>query len=305
MAMNGSEPVETGAPAPTDQLLRRLVRRALEEDLGAGDVTSELLLPATAVVRATLVARTAGVVCGIRVARAAFQELDPAIQVEILAADGDDVPAGAALLIAHGPGRSVLSAERVALNFVGRLSGIATLTRRFVEAVAGTEARIVDTRKTTPGLRVLEKYAVRCGGGHNHRFGLSDGFMLKDNHRAALAAQGLVLVDAVRAARGRLGHGVAMTIEVDGIDQIAEALHAGADAILLDNMRPDQLAIAVRQIDGEALAEASGGITLESVRAMAESGVDLISVGALTHSAPALDVALEIEWRQQGEHGEH
>jgi nicotinate-nucleotide pyrophosphorylase (carboxylating) len=289
-------PVETGAPAPTERVLRQHASRALDEDLGAGDVTTDLLVPATTSVTAALVARSTGVICGLGLARTVFQLLDSTAQVELLAADGDKVDGGATVLTVRGPARAILSAERVALNFVGRLSGIASLTRRYVELVEGLDTRIVDTRKTTPGLRSLEKYAVRCGGGHNHRSGLSDGFMLKDNHRAALVAAGLDLTEAVRAARGRLGHGVAITVEVDDLDQIDEALEAGADTILLDNMTPDQLARAVRQIDGEALTEASGGITLETVRAAAESGVDLISVGALTHSAAALDVALELEW---------
>jgi nicotinate-nucleotide pyrophosphorylase (carboxylating) len=289
-------PVETGAPAPTGSTLREHARRALSEDLGAGDVTTDLLLPRDTIATATLVARADGVACGLHLARAVFLEVDPGLVLEVLAADGDRVTAGTPLLTARGSARAILSAERVALNFVGRLSGIASLTRRYVEAVEGTGARIVDTRKTTPGLRILEKYAVRCGGGHNHRFGLSDGFMLKDNHRAALAVAGADLVTRVRAARERLGHGVAVTIEVDEVEQVAEALEAGADSVLLDNMTPGQLARAVREVDGEALTEASGGITLESVRAVAESGVDLISVGALTHSAPALDVALELEW---------
>lgn len=289
--------VEMGAPAPHESSLREYARRALAEDLGAGDVTTDLLVPPTTRVTASLVVRTAGVACGLDLARATFLELDPALDVRLEAADGEAVVAGATLLTVQGAARPILSAERVALNFVGRLSGIASLTRRYVDAVEGTGARIVDTRKTTPGLRVLEKYAVRCGGGHNHRFGLSDGFMLKDNHRAALRTGGEDLAAAVGRARDRLGHGVAVTIEVDEIEQLAEALAAGADSILLDNMTPGQLALAVEQIDGEALSEASGGITLESVRAAAESGVDLISVGALTHSAPALDVALELEWQ--------
>jgi nicotinate-nucleotide pyrophosphorylase (carboxylating) len=288
--------VETGAPALPHALLREHARRGLAEDLGPGDLTTDLLIPADTTVTAALVARTAGIICGLPLARAVFLELDPSVRVDLLAADGDAVTAGAPVLTAHGPARAILSAERVALNFVGRLSGVASLTRAYVDAVAGTGARIADTRKTTPGLRALEKYAVRCGGGHNHRFGLHDGFMLKDNHRAALDAAGEDLVAAVRAARERLGHGVAVTVEVDRLDQVADALAAGADAILLDNMTPDQLGLAVRQIDGEALVEASGGMTLESVRAVAESGVDLVSVGALTHSAPALDVALEVEW---------
>jgi nicotinate-nucleotide pyrophosphorylase (carboxylating) len=289
-------PVDVGGPAPSDSLQRQWARRALDEDLGGGDVTTDLLVPSGTAVTATLVARMPGVACGLRLARLVFLELDASLRVELLATDGDRVRAGDALLTVHGSARAILSAERTALNFVGRLSGIASLTRSHVEAIEATGARIVDTRKTTPGLRVLEKYAVRCGGGHNHRLGLFDGFMLKDNHRAALRVAGEDLATAVKAARERLGHGIAITIEVDEIDQIAEALAAGADSILLDNMTPDQLALAVRQIDGDALTEASGGITLESVRTVAESGVDLISVGALTHSAPALDVALELEW---------
>jgi nicotinate-nucleotide pyrophosphorylase (carboxylating) len=281
---------------PGDRLLRDLARRGLDEDLGDGDVTTDLLIPGSTETSAHLRARRAGVICGLGLARAVFLGIDPALDVELVAADGDAVEAGATVLRVRGRARAILSAERVALNYVGRLSGIATLTRAYVDAVAGTGARIVDTRKTTPGLRALEKYAVRCGGGHNHRSGLSDGFMLKDNHRAALAAAGGDLVEAVLAARDRLGHGVAVTIEVDRVEQLAEALEAGANAILLDNMTPDQLVQAVREVDGEALTEASGGITLETVRAVAEAGVDLVSVGALTHSAPALDVGLDFEW---------
>jgi nicotinate-nucleotide pyrophosphorylase (carboxylating) len=290
--------VEMGAPALSEPVLAALVAHALEEDLGSGDVTTDLLVPRSATAAADLVARAPGVACGLDVARAAFLALDPDLAVELHARDGDSVSAGDRLLSVRGSARAILSAERVALNYVGRLSGIASLTRRFVDAVDGTGARIVDTRKTTPGLRRLEKYAVRCGGGHNHRFGLSDGFMLKDNHRAALAREGLALPDAVRAARSRMGHGVAVTIEVDEIGQIDEALDAGADTLLLDNMTPEELARAVRQVDGRARTEASGGITLDSVRAAAESGVDLISIGALTHSAPALDVALDIDWEE-------
>jgi nicotinate-nucleotide pyrophosphorylase (carboxylating) len=289
-------PAETGAPTPGAGVLRELARRGLDEDLGAGDVTTDLLVPPETVVTARLVARQGGIVCGLGLAEACFHELDPHIGVEYAVADGDRVADGATLLTVRGSARAVLSAERVALNHLGRLSGIATLTRAYVDAVAGTGARIVDTRKTTPGLRVLEKYAVRCGGGHNHRFGLSDGFMLKDNHRAALEAAGADLVEAVRAARERLGHNVAITIEVDDLDQIGAALEAGADSVLLDNMGHAQLARAAEQVDGEALTEASGGITLDTVRAAAESGVDLISVGAITHSAPSLDVALDVAW---------
>ena len=283
---------QRGGPPPPDAL-ERLAREALAEDLGDGDVTTDLLVPEAARARATMVARAAGVVCGVALARAVFLLLDPALEITTRARDGDVVPAGAPLLVIEGRARPILKAERVALNFVGRLSGIATLTRRYVDAVAGTGATILDTRKTTPGIRALEKWAVRCGGGGNHRFGLYDGFMLKDNHRAALTAGGVELARAVQEARGGLRDGVVVTIEVDSLDQIPEALEAGADRILLDNMTPEQLAVAVRRIDGRARTEASGGIGLDTVRAVAESGVDLISVGALTHSAPALDVALD------------
>ncbi|MGK7313044.1 MAG: carboxylating nicotinate-nucleotide diphosphorylase [Candidatus Longimicrobiales bacterium M2_2A_002] len=292
--MNSEPAVGPALPQP---VLRQYARDALLEDVAAGDATTDLLIPEDASASATLVARAAGVVAGLQLVRAVFHELDPSsIVVTLNARDGDTVDAGARLASISGSARSILSAERVALNYLGRLSGIASLTREYVRAVDGTGARIVDTRKTTPGLRVLEKYAVRCGGGHNHRMDLSDGFMLKDNHRAALREAGVSVADAVAGARRRLGHGVFVTIEADTIDEVQGALEAGADGILLDNMTPEQMALAVEQIGGAALAEASGGITLESVRAAAESGVDLISVGALTHSAPALDVALEFDW---------
>lgn len=290
---------DISAPAPPVPVLRRHARAALVEDVASGDVTTDLLVPRGAHATATLVARARGVVCGLPLARVVFLELDPSLSVTLQAEDGDQVAAGTPLASIRGAARPILSGERVALNFVGRLGGIASLTREYVRAVEGTGARIVDTRKTTPGLRDLEKYAVRCGGGHNHRLTLADGFMLKDNHRAALRAAGVAVPEAVATARRRLGHGVFMTVEVDDVDEVAEALEAGADGILLDNMTPEQLALAVEQIGGRALTEASGGITLESVRAAAESGVDLISVGALTHSAPALDVALEMAWEQQ------
>lgn len=280
----------------TPLLLERYARAALDEDLGAGDITTDLTVPEAARATAALVTRADGVVCGLPLARAVFLALDPALDVVLHADDGDDVAAGGRLASISGAARPILSAERVALNFVGRLSGIASLTRAYVRAVEGTGARILDTRKTTPGLRALEKYAVRSGGGHNHRMGLSDGFMLKDNHRAALERAGTAVATAVGDARRRMGHGVFVTIEADTLDQVAEALDAGADGILLDNMTPEQLALAVERVDGRALTEASGGITLESVRAAAETGVNLISIGALTHSAPALDVALEFDW---------
>ena len=287
--------MEQRGGSPPHDALERLAREALAEDLGDGDVTTDSLVGESVRARATLVARAGGVACGIALARAVFLALDPFLDVATCADDGDRVAAGAPLLVVEGGARPILKAERVALNFVGRLSGIATLTRRYVDAVEGSRAAILDTRKTTPGLRAVEKWAVRCGGGRNHRFGLDDDFMLKDNHRAALTAAGVELARAVREAREGLREGTVVTIEVDSLDQIPEALEAGADSILLDNMTPDQLATAVERIGGRALAEASGGITLETVAAVARSGVDLISVGALTHSAPALDVALDFE----------
>lgn len=280
-------------PAP---VLGRYARLALEEDLGSGDITTDLIVPPDTMVRAALTTRAPGVICGLPLARAVFHEADPALDVRLLVDDGDAVEPGTSLAAIEGEARPILRAERVALNFVARLSGIATLTREYVRAVDGKGVRIVDTRKTTPGLRALEKYAVRCGDGHNHRMSLSDGFMLKDNHRAALKRTGVPVAEAVAGARRRMGHGVFVTVEADTLDEVAEALDAGADGILLDNMTPEQLARAVERVAGAALTEASGGITLDSVRAAAESGVDIISVGALTHSAPALDVALDLDW---------
>lgn len=273
--------------------VRRHARAALREDAGRGDVTTDLLLPAGVRGVAELVTREPGVIAGLALAEAVFRSAEPSLVFERRHSDGERLDAGSVTAVVSGPARGILTGERVALNFVQRLSGIATLTARFVAAVEGTGTRIVDTRKTTPGLRSLEKYAVRCGGGHNHRFDLSDGFMLKDNHRVALAGAGLSLVDAVAEARKRLPHTVKIEIEVDRPDQVEEALAAGADVILFDNMAPAELAEAVALVAGRALTEASGGITLESCRAVAETGVDLISVGALTHSAPSLDVALD------------
>jgi len=282
-----------GVPALPAFVLRRYARRALAEDVGRGDVTTDLLVPADARARARIVARAAGVVAGLALAREVFHTSDDALAVTLETRDGMRVEAGAALVTVQGSARAILSAERVALNYLARLSGIATLTARFVDAVAGTGARIVDTRKTTPGLRALEKYAVRCGGGANHRFALDDGFLLKDNHRAALAAAGRDVVAAVRAARQRLSHTVPVEVEVDTLEELERVLSAAPDAVLLDNMPPATLREAVALVAGRALTEASGGITLANVRAVAETGVDLISAGALTHSASALDVALD------------
>ena len=277
-------------------VIRAAVETALAEDLGWGDVTSDTLVPAGLEASAVMVARQAGVVAGLEVAREVFLAVDASLDVELLARDGATVEAGAALLRVSGRARSILAGERVALNFVQRLSGTASLAARFVEAVRGTGARIVDTRKTTPGLRVLEKYAVRCGGAHNHRFHLGDAVLLKDNHRAAIAAAGETLAQAVARARASLPHTVTIEIEVDTAAELEQALEAQPDAILLDNMAPEELRVSVRRIrqarPGTRI-EASGGVTLLTVRAMAETGVDLISVGALTHSAPAFDASLD------------
>ncbi len=265
---------------------------ALAEDLGvAGDLTSDAVVAADARAAGRLVARQEGRVAGVEVAAAVFAELDPAIRVEIVAGDGTDVAAGAVLATVAGPARGILTAERTALNLLGRMCGIATATRDLMRLVAGTRARIADTRKTTPGLRALEKHAVRMGGGVNHRFGLYDAVLIKDNH---LALAGSV-ADAIKAARTRAGHLVRIEVEVESSAQMAEAIAAGADVVMLDNMSPGELRQAVDLAAGRVTLEASGGITPATVRAVAETGVDLISVGWITHSAPALDVALDLD----------
>jgi nicotinate-nucleotide pyrophosphorylase (carboxylating) len=273
-------------------LYEEIVRGALREDLGrAGDLTTDALIgPATAC-RARLVARRPGRVAGGAVAASAFTLLDPRLAVRHPAADGSEVEAGAAVLELEGPARGILSGERVALNLLGLLCGIATLTAAFVRAVAGSGARIVCTRKTTPLLRGLEKYAVRCGGGANHRFGLDDGVLIKDNHLALVGG----VAPAVRRARAAVGHMLTIEVEADTLAQVEEALAAGVDAVLLDNMDLATLREAVRLIDRRCLAEASGGIDLGTAAAVAATGVDLLSVGALTHSAPWLDLSLEVE----------
>ncbi|MBL8566420.1 MAG: carboxylating nicotinate-nucleotide diphosphorylase [Hyphomicrobiaceae bacterium] len=277
------------APLP-GVIVRRAVQEALAEDLGlVGDVTTNATIPADVQARAVIAARKAGVVSGIDLAIAAFREMDERVAVSVKLADGTAVAAGDVIAEISGPARAILTGERVALNFMGRMSGIATLTQRYVDAIAGTRARIVDTRKTTPGLRAFEKYAVRCGGGANHRIGLFDAVLIKDNHIAAAGGVGA----AVAAARRNAGHMVKIEVEVDTLDQLEVVLGFSVDAVLLDNMSPDTLRKAVAMIGGRALAEASGGVNLETVRAIAETGVDLISVGALTHSAPVLDLGLD------------
>jgi nicotinate-nucleotide pyrophosphorylase (carboxylating) len=268
--------------------VERVVLAALAEDIGAGDVTTEATVAPEAVGTAELLVKEPGVVCGIRVAETAFRALDPEVRFEAFASDGDDVEPPAIVARMTGSERALLTAERVALNFLGRLSGIATLTRRYVEAVEGTGAAVLDTRKTTPGLRALEKYAVAAGGGRNHRFGLDDAVLIKDNHLRA-AGSIATAVTLVRAATD-----LSVEVECETLVQVGEALDAGVDAILLDNMPLDELRAAVALVDGRARLEASGGVTLETIRAIAETGVDEISVGALTHSARSLDVSLEL-----------
>lgn len=277
-----------------------IVDRALDEDAPWGDATSEAAIPASATAIARIVSRVHGVLAGGLALQLAFTRVDPTLVVERSLADGDPIAPGVVVATITGSARSILRGERVALNLAQRLSGVATLTRGYVDAVAGAVSasgapvRLVDTRKTTPGLRVLEKAAVRAGGGHNHRFSLSDAVMLKDNHLAVLREQGLDLTGAIRAVRARIPHTMHLEVEVDRLDQLEAVIAAEPDTIMLDNFGLDDLRAGVALIAGRATVEASGGVTLDTVRAIAETGVDVISVGALTHSAPALDLGLDI-----------
>jgi nicotinate-nucleotide pyrophosphorylase (carboxylating) len=269
-----------------------IVDLALAEDIGTGDVTTLSTVPADARAAATMLAKSDGVISGLGVAGFVFRRIDPTVVFSPVVADGTRVTGRTPIAKIEGSARSLLTAERVSLNLIQRLSGVATLTARYVEAVAGTKARIVDTRKTTPGLRQLEKQAVRDGGGHNHRVGLADGVLIKDNHLAAIGEADRV-TRAVRQARAFAPHTLRIEVEVTNLAEVEEAVAAGADVILLDNMDVPTMRRAVEIVAGCALLEASGGVTLETVRAIAETGVDLISVGALTHSAPSLDISLE------------
>ena len=272
--------------------LAAVVRAALEEDGAFNDVTTIACVLSHRHARGALVARESGVIAGLPLALEAFRQLDPRISIRVDVEDGTFVDAGAPVLFLTGHARALLSAERVALNFMQRLSGIATLTRAYVDAVHGTKAKILDTRKTTPGWRRLEKYAVRAGGGVNHRMDLGAAVMIKDNHLAAVSGD---IPLAVRSARALAPAGTTVEVECDRREQVRAALEAGADIIMLDNMTPEVMAECVRRIDGRAITEASGGVRLDTVRAIAESGVDWISVGALTHSPRALDLALDFE----------
>jgi nicotinate-nucleotide pyrophosphorylase (carboxylating) len=280
---------------PSKDELSSLVRQALAEDVGSGDVTTLATVPTSARAAAVMVAREPLVLCGLPVAEAVFAELSSEVRVERLVEEGQRVERGRHLFRVAGPAQAILTGERVALNFVQRLSGVATLTAQFADAVRGTSARILDTRKTTPGLRRLEKYAVRCGGGQNHRLGLFDMVLIKDNHLVALrGAKPNPIAAAVERARAR-SPALKVEVEADTLEQVDQAVQVGADVVLLDNMPLEQLRAAVKLVAGRARTEASGGVSLATVRAIAETGVDFISVGALTHSARAMDIALDFE----------
>jgi nicotinate-nucleotide pyrophosphorylase (carboxylating) len=275
--------------------LRRIVSEALAEDLGSGDVTTEVLALSELEGKASIVVKRDGVLAGIDVAKEVFRQVDPSLHFKALVKEGAKVRKGDVVAAVEGKLASILRAERTALNFLQHLSGIATGTAQYVDAVSGTKAVITDTRKTIPGLRLLEKYAVRAGGGHNHRLNLGDGVLIKDNHLVALRSSGLGLGEAVKKARKRAPRAMKVEVEVESVKQAQEALSAGADIIMLDNMNVKDMRRVVKLVQGRALLEASGGITLNNVRSVAEAGVDLISVGALTHSAKALDISLEVE----------
>ncbi len=286
--MTPARPPLPDLPTP---LVAEAVRLALLEDLGrAGDITTAATIPARATASAVIAARQSGVIAGLALATEAFRQVDPRIAFAPDISDGDRVAAGAIVARIEGPARGLLSAERVALNFLGHLSGVATATRAFAEKIAHTRAKITCTRKTTPGLRALEKYAVRCGGGTNHRFGLDDAILIKDNHIAVAGG----VAAAIRAAQAFAGHLVKVEVEIDTLDQLVEAMTAAPDAVLLDNMPPAMLREAVALVSGRAIIEASGGVTLATVRAIAETGVDRISAGWITHSAPTLDLGLDV-----------
>ena len=275
--------------------IKEIVDRALAEDLIKGDVTTDALVPADQQGTGLIVAKKQGILAGVNVAKQVFYSVDPELKVEVLLEDGARVKPGSEVARVSGRIARILKAERVALNFLQHLSGIASETSRYVEAVTGLPVRIMDTRKTTPGLRVLEKYAVKIGGGQNHRMNLGDGILIKDNHLAALRSRGLNIKQIVAKARQNSPQRLPVEVEAGTVSEALEAVEAGADIVMLDNMNLEDMRKAVKSIHGRALIEASGGITLDNVRAVAETGVDFISIGALTHSARALDLSLELE----------
>lgn len=279
----------------TDTQVEEIIKRALLEDLSWGDATTEALMPNGERGSACILAKGEGILAGVMVAKKVFQEVDPELKTNILTTDGSRIKPGDLIARVEGSIVGILEAERVALNFLQRLSGIASETNRYVEAVAGLPVYVMDTRKTTPGLRLLEKYAVRVGGGKNHRMNLGDGILIKDNHLTTLRKQGLMLRDIIAKAHQNASPRLKIEVEVKDWQEALEAAEAGADVVMLDNMGLEDMRRSVKAIDGRALIEASGGITLDKVRAVAETGVNFISIGALTHSAKALDISLELE----------
>lgn len=275
------------------RVIRDLLEMALREDIGTGDITSESVVPADARAVGTIKAKSDGIIAGLDVAAEIFRMLDPEVSFRKLVSDGDRVHSGQEVAAAEGKARSILTAERTVLNFLQRLSGVATMTSEYVRAASGHSAEIIDTRKTTPGWRVLEKYAVRVGGGSNHRFGLYDAVLIKENHIAVAGG----VAEAVSRARRRIPHTMKIEVEVETLDQVREAIESGADIIMPDNMDVDEIAEAVKLIDGRAIVEASGGIRLKDIPAIAATGVDLISIGALTNSVTPLDISMYIEER--------
>jgi nicotinate-nucleotide pyrophosphorylase (carboxylating) len=275
--------------------INETVACAIAEDISAGDITTEALMPGDQQAVASVVVKQEGILAGIQVARRVFEQVDPQLKVEILLDDGAAVGPGSRVAMVTGSIASILKAERTSLNFLQHLSGVATETRRYVQSVSGLPVRIMDTRKTTPGLRSLQKYAVRVGGGHNHRMHLGDGILIKDNHIAALRGKGLSIGEVVTRTRHSARPGLTIEVEVATVSEALDAVEAGADIIMLDNMSLQDMRRAVQCIQGRALIEASGGITMDTVRTVAETGVDLISIGALTHSVRALDISLELE----------
>ena len=281
------------APPPRSHI-RQIVQTALEEDLGFGDLTSSALLSPDMIAKAQIMAKQAMVVAGMTGAEEVFHQIDDTLTVKFHQRDGDWVGANTRILTITGNAQSLLQAERVALNFIQRLSGISTITHQFCHAVHNHSVKVADTRKTTPGLRALEKWAVRLGGGVNHRFSLHDGILIKDNHLMVLSAHKMSLSQACRLARQEAPHGLRISVEVESMEQVRQALQGKADVILLDNMSPSKIQEAVETIKGKALVEVSGGITMNNIRDIAKTGVDIISIGALTHSAPAMDLSMDI-----------